>query len=555
MNIARMGDLLQSSPLIAGLKNSEPDVELTLLVSAAFKDTAAGLPGIDRLMTISLEDVVRPLIVDDGGIKGSYRLLRDLTDELKSLRFDRVINITHSEFSSALTSLVAGKSSTGINLDSEGYRIVNGAWANYYFNSCLNRTFNRFNLVDLHCRMGSVKPGGRMRFDIDDDSRHAADDILASDSCSGKVLIGLVPGASTPEKKLPLQTFAETVAEIRNTVQVTALIFGAGSDAESGRQLSSIIPDSLDLCGKTDIGQLAALIERCDLLISNDTGPMHMAASVGTKVLDVSLGSALSHETAPYGEGHIIIEPRIQCYPCNPRVRCGHQGCHEWIDPAIIANLAVMILNNDLSYKLTDNIKFYPVNIYRTTFDKDGWWELEPLLQRPLSRMELFSLALREMWKCAFDDGCAWKAGYTERALQFGEMLRGRYSGTEFGESIDWATEALSHLVDLAESGKRLADELTGIASDISDIDRISMLGDQIKKVDMGLIRLSYENRELMPLVAQFVYGKDNMTGNKLDSLAKQTRELYSKLSDWGRALPEWMTRMIAGFKVEECVV
>ena len=148
INIARMGDLILSSPLVAGLKENNPDCEISLMYSAHFGDVAAAIPGVDHTISLSLNDVISPILTG-GGISKAYKLLKYITDDLRSRNFDQVINITHTHFSAVITSLIRCKETIGMSLDFEGYKIVCGRWANYYLNSCMNRSFNRFNQVDI----------------------------------------------------------------------------------------------------------------------------------------------------------------------------------------------------------------------------------------------------------------------------------------------------------------------------------------------------------------------------------------------------------------------
>ena len=70
-----------------------------------------------------------------------------------------------------------------------------------------------------------------------------------------------------------------------------------------------------NLAGQTDLFQLAELYRRCDVVISNDSGPMHLAAAVGTPVVAI-FGPTDPALTGPYGDGHVVLRARIPCSPC-----------------------------------------------------------------------------------------------------------------------------------------------------------------------------------------------------------------------------------------------
>ncbi|NQU05714.1 MAG: glycosyltransferase family 9 protein [Calditrichaeota bacterium] len=552
INIARMGDLILSSPLITGLKGNNSDCEISLMYSEHFGDVADAMSDVDHRIPLSMHQVISPLLNGGAGISKAYNQLKQITNDLRFRDFDQVINITHTHFSAVITSLIRSRSIIGMSLDTEGYKVVHGSWSNYYLNSCLNRSFNRFNQVDIHCRIGDVNPQGRLGLIISDEARINARRIINEHKKSGRKLIAIVPGASTPEKAWQVELFAQTMAEIEKSNPVSFLIFGAKSENELGQRLNQTNPQAINLCGKTDFQLLTALIEECDLMISNDTGPLHIAATVGTPVLDISLGSALSHETAPYGRGHLVIEPRIDCYPCHPKQRCTHRSCHQRIPPAAVAELAGMILDDRVPDSLPDNHLYKDVNVLRTSFDEHGWWELIPLVKRRLTAVDVYNQALREMWKSSLDERPAWKDEYAKTARIISEELSLRYiSEPEHdGSLIDYSS--LISLCELATEGMNAADELASAEQRNTDIHEIGRLGEKLKNIDLSLIRLAYGSPEVKPLVSQYIYDKENLTGWELFSLATQTAELHERLLGWGKALMEWINSISKGVLQED---
>jgi ADP-heptose:LPS heptosyltransferase len=579
-----MGDLIQSSPLLAGLKQSAPGVELTLLISDAFAETAARLPGVDRVVPLSLNETMEPLLATDISLMKSYRTLQGLAAELVRQPFDRIINITHSNYSAVLTALIAWRSAaadggrlpevTGLFIDREGFRSVNGNWANYYFNSVLNRAFNRFNLVDIHCRIGGVAPAGRLFFNITGNDRQRADDILkacqspvsklpGANIINNRRLVAVIPAASTREKQYPADMLSAALNILKQQVEVVPIIFGAPKETDLGVEIARQVSGAVNLCGRTDVGTLAALLERCSLCLTNDTGPMHVAAVAGTPVLDLTLGSALAWETAPYGAGHIVIEPRIGCFPCLPRYRCSHYSCHRFIKPELVASLAATMLNKSEFRLSDDDPEVAAVNIYRTGFDDEGWWELTPLVRRTLTQSDVLNSALREMWKISLDGAPAWKMDYTAQALRLGRKLAESFdvTGSKATGTVALRSAGVSpasypdsglhdkwlgELANLAANGLSATEKLMKLGDGSDNVPLASKLGAELRAIDQELVRLAYGRAELMPLVAQFTYGKDNLIGNRLDVLAGQTAVLYRNLTEWSRALPNWMNAIMS---------
>ncbi len=145
-------------------------------------------------------------------------------------------------------------------------------------------------------------------------------------------LIGINPGAAYGSAKrwMP-ERFAELISRIINELNGKVVIFGSRSEAEIAKSLIShlSIPASnlLNMAGKTSLRQLSALISECDVMISNDSGPMHIASALLVPVVAV-FGSTDMAITGPFGEGHKTISKNIPCSPCLER-ECpeGHVKC------------------------------------------------------------------------------------------------------------------------------------------------------------------------------------------------------------------------------------
>lgn len=132
-----------------------------------------------------------------------------------------------------------------------------------------------------------------------------------------QTLIGLCPGAEYgPAKRWFPERFAEAAAQI--TAQTTAqwILFGTKNDVAIGEQIAAAIGDHcLNRIGQTTLPQLIDELRQCRLLLTNDTGTMHLAALLGVPVVAV-FGSTEPRLTRPLGHGHIILRHHVECSPC-----------------------------------------------------------------------------------------------------------------------------------------------------------------------------------------------------------------------------------------------
>ena len=539
VQIARMGDLIQTSALLPAL--AQRGAKVDLLVSEAFADTARALPDVSRVFTLSLAEAVKPLWNNPSSLLKSYRLIRGLIDDLARGEYDRVLNLTHTDYSAALTALLGGREARGMTLDAEGRKMVIGSWAQYYFNAYINRIYNPFNLVDIHAGMAEVRPARRLKFEVNEGARIRAAALLQASKIGDGLLLGIIPGASSPEKTWGVDNFAAAFKVLLKQMPLQAIAMGAKSEEVLGEALAEQ-SGAVNLCGQTDVLTLAAVLERCALVISNDTGPMHLAAAVGTPVIDVSLGSAYAAETAPWGEGHWTLEPIIDCYPCQPRRHCDHCTCHRLLEPEAVAHLASAFLSDrepDIGEPAWQRAR-----VSRTGFDADGWGELKPVAGSEMPERVILRQAFRELWKRSLSGVPAWSDCGNAKASSVGRRLQGALLSSPNG-SLTGVLKAMEGLSSTARQGARTAEELSAVDVNNTDSKTVWRLGMVLREVDERLIREAFRTPWTAPMVTQFTFEKDGLTGPDLKSLATQTAELYRQLEDRALALPKWALGML----------
>ena len=134
-------------------------------------------------------------------------------------------------------------------------------------------------------------------------------------------LIGIVPGSNAPSRTWFADRFAALVAQLNESGK-QIVVFGSAAETERTREVAGDV--ALDLGGKTDLPMLAAGLAECELVIGNDTGPLHLAAAVGTRTISM-WGAGNPAETGP-PDGHTIIrDTRLPCLECVKNV-CPRTG-------------------------------------------------------------------------------------------------------------------------------------------------------------------------------------------------------------------------------------
>lgn len=169
--------------------------------------------------------------------------------------------------------------------------------------------------------LGLKRPTGAFRAALRDSGRPTLP--LAD----GERTIAFAPVSRWPSKNWPVERFGELAHILLDRdKKLRIVVVGGKGDVEVGQKIvqASGFPERMsNLCGQTSIAESFDILARCECLVANDTGPVHMAAAVGTRCV-VLFGPTRPDWTGPYGEGHTIIMRDLPCQPCLKR-HC-HRG-------------------------------------------------------------------------------------------------------------------------------------------------------------------------------------------------------------------------------------
>jgi heptosyltransferase-2 len=153
----------------------------------------------------------------------------------------------------------------------------------------------------------------------------------------GTRLVGVNPGATYGAAKMwPAAKYVQMLNELRGRGEFKFLIFGGKAESIVSDEVARGVgePWSMNLAGKTTVRELAALASWCDVFVTNDTGPMHVAAAVGVPVVAI-FGPTDWVTTPPYCDKWTLVRKPIECSPCLKRIcPLGHHNCMSLIEPA-----------------------------------------------------------------------------------------------------------------------------------------------------------------------------------------------------------------------------
>src|SRR3989338_2821854 len=581
LNLTRMGDLLQTTPLIAGLKEKYPASKITLLANNNFADICNDIPFIDELHTFDIKQFAPKKTGDEPSLLLIYNYLEGLVDNMKEKKFDTVINLSHSKLSAIFTSLLNIPDVRGLTSTDYGHRVIRHPWLNYFCNIIFNRNYNRFNLVDMYMKSGDVQPFSKRLFlNVSEDSERFADEFLKKNGVSDRdILIGFQPASSRPDRRWSSDSFSKLGLELVRKYGAKIIIFGVPSEKGVGDEIQSKMDNPLNpplikgevkgvinAAGKTSVRELSALLKRCHLLVTNDTGTMHVAAAVRTKVVALFFAHALVHETGPYGEGHIILQADIPCSPCSHHTNCKNPICKDYIAVEDVLS-AVEIINkgqgargkgqDDTIVTLSEakgleearffglrpqndiTCNFSKVKPYYSVFYKDNMLEFLPLIKKTLDINDIVGNAYRTMWKRVLGDNGRLNISshtYTEEILE-----ESRDVAEKLKEHYDIKINAIIHLNNLPKIFNKLAQfgkDGVSITKDIIkkvsrvkfDDEYVKGLGNKIDEIDKKINLLGLTETAAGPIVSMFKFAKENLQGDNILLLAEDTLIIYTTL-------------------------
>lgn len=358
LQMQRMGDLILSFPFFSWLQTKFPGYPVWVVAEEMFYDS---------LLSISPNVVYFPY---------------SESDRLKSQPFSAVINLSHRPEAARLVGELKHEAYYGPRLDSNGNTRISGPWQIYRTSLVHNNRHNRFHWGDLNALdvMGGTLPV----------TAWPAPERQAQKNAR----IGLFVGASQTEKRPDPAFFASLLQRLLEQGHKPVILGGPGDRALANKVAALTNTPALNLCGHFSVNALVTLLRSLDLLITPDTGPMHIAAWVGTPVLNLSLGNVSAWETGPNAPGHHIVRSNLSCVGCwSCRNNLDPLACHKKFVPGRIAKIAnEIVLGRAAGLK---RLQLDGLSILKSARHHSGqfsrMYDLEPISGIPPAARDAFS--------------------------------------------------------------------------------------------------------------------------------------------------------------------
>jgi lipopolysaccharide heptosyltransferase I len=312
-----LGDIVHAIPVVSAVKERWPKAQITWVVKRQWADLVECVEGVDR---------VWPLATTAMGWLHQVRALR-------AERFDLAVDLQGLFRSGALAGLSGAPERIGF---------ANGREGSPWFYSTRvpvpspdMHAVDRYLLVAQALGASATRPP-QFRFVVNDsDAMFVRHEFQRYGLSVDQSWIAVHISARWPTKRWPLESFAAVLDRLEKERLGPTVLIGASDDRTDVDRLRSLGTTAfIDLTGRVPLRCLPATLSKASIMITNDSGPMHIAAAFGVPVVAM-FGPTSAARTGPYGKGHHVLSEAVPCSPCFSRVcrHSPHMECLYRIQP------------------------------------------------------------------------------------------------------------------------------------------------------------------------------------------------------------------------------
>jgi heptosyltransferase-2 len=298
-----IGDVVMTFPAIAAVRETLPAARVTVLVKPWVADLVRMHPAVDEVLVYE-----RP-----GRHEGAGGILR-LARELKARRFDAAILLQNAIEAAIIARLAGIPVRAGYSTDARGLLLTHPV----RLEAGIKAVHQSLYYVEMLEALGFTPSRAPLALTPTDAQRIAAEQHLVRFGIAGRrPIVGMAPGAAYgPAKRWFADRFAAVADRLAERFSCPVLLFGSQGDRPSTEAVRSAAKTAIvDVAGRTNLGDAVALIARCDLFITNDSGLMHVAGALGVPTVAI-FGSTNPKTTYPLGERTVLVRRPVDCSPC-----------------------------------------------------------------------------------------------------------------------------------------------------------------------------------------------------------------------------------------------
>jgi lipopolysaccharide heptosyltransferase I len=323
-----LGDVIHALPVLDRLRARFPEATIDWFITPENAELVRHHPALSNVVMFD-----RKVLANFGrsvsATLGMFRLLWSL----RRRRYDLVIDL-HGQLRSALFCF-ATRSKTRIGFN----RTREGAWLVYTHRVDMPtmeaHAVDRYLWISELLGLEPAAPSFTIR--VPPQATARVDALLKAAGADARPLAVIVPGTVWETKHWSAEGFAGVARELLAR-GMQLVLAGAPQDRPRCRAVAAAAPGVYDLCGKTNLPELASLIDRSAVCVTNDSGSMHLAVAMDRPVVSV-FGPTNPVRTGPYGRPEAVVQAGVECAPCyfKKLTQCPHDHrCMHEVTPALV---------------------------------------------------------------------------------------------------------------------------------------------------------------------------------------------------------------------------
>ncbi|NTV11621.1 MAG: lipopolysaccharide heptosyltransferase II [Zoogloea sp.] len=334
-----LGDVMMTTPALRALRESAPGRQITLLASPSGAAAVPFVPEIDAVLTAAVPWMPGAAATPEGNAQ--------LIDKLRQGAFDAAVIFTvysQSPLPAAQLCWQAGIPLRLAHCRENPYHLLTDWVPDPEPHEMLRHEVRR--QLDLVASVGCRAEDEHLSFRVrPQDTLQAVRKLRSAGIDLARPWIVIHPGASAPARRYPQENFAVVAEILAGAGDIQMVLTGDENEVELVEAIArQMLQPAVSLAGMLSLGELAAVIAPAALMIANNTGPLHIAAALGTPVVD--LYALTNPQHGPWKVPHRLLYHDVPCRFCYRSV-CpqGHHACLRLLDPQRVAQAARELLD------------------------------------------------------------------------------------------------------------------------------------------------------------------------------------------------------------------
>jgi lipopolysaccharide heptosyltransferase II len=318
-----IGDIILSTIILENLRSFFPDAEIHYLTEEFAKRAVENNSCVSKVLTFTKSDFIISVI-----------------SRIRKEKYDIVFDLWSNPKTAQITFLSGAKYRVGYDKRGRRYAYNYLAKPGSMGKHAAEDNLTLLDAIDVPIRSKKII------YNTTKDEKSFADDFIVNIRDTNKnILIGIIPSGGWESKRCDAEKWVEICNEIQKNISVQFIVLWGPGDESDVKFIQQNLKPTPTVSPKTSFGQLSGLIERCNLVIANDSGPMHVAAALNIPTIGI-LGPTNPENHRPYSsKSDFVIKNDLFCIICNKLVCPYNHECMKELDPGEIVNKAKRLLN------------------------------------------------------------------------------------------------------------------------------------------------------------------------------------------------------------------